>query len=208
MHRLAGFCFFMESRGDFMERENPSPQPGNANEWSVRAETYDWLEAVVFSIAVVVMIFTFFFRIVGVQGPSMENTLQNGDRVIISILDYHPKTGDIVVLNTPAVPTSPIIKRIIAVGGQTVNINYQTGAVYVDGKLRQEKYIRETTTFEGEDPVPMPVKVPKGSVFVMGDNRNNSFDSRSSAIGNVDMRNIMGHAVLRIFPTRSAGVLK
>ncbi len=191
-----------------MERENPSPQPEHANEWSIRAETYDWLEAVVFSIAVVVMIFTFFFRIVGVQGPSMENTLQNGDRVIISILGYHPKAGDIVVLNTPAVPTSPIIKRIIAVGGQRVNINYQTGAVYVDGKLRQEKYIRETTTFEGEDPVPMPVKVPKGFVFVMGDNRNNSFDSRSSAIGNVDMRNIMGHAVLRIFPTRSAGVLK
>lgn len=189
-----------------MAQVGPSAEPGG--ELNIKAETYDWLEAVVFSVAVVVMIFTFLFRIVGVEGPSMENTLQNGDRVIISILDYHPKSGDIVVLNTRAIPTSPIIKRVVAVGGQTVNIDYTTGAVYVDGKLQKEPYIRELTHFEGENPVSMPVKVPKGDVFVMGDNRNNSLDSRSGAIGNVDVRNIMGHAVLRIFPTKAIGVLK
>ena len=111
------------------------------------------------------------------------------------------------MLNTRAV-TSPIIKRVVAVGGQTVDINYSTGTVYVDGRARKEPYVREPTNFEGVNPVSMPVKVPKGYVFVMGDNRNNSLDSRSGAIGNVDVRNIMGRAVLRIFPTKSMGMLR
>lgn len=178
-----------------------------ADGFDIRSETYDWIEAIVFSIAAVVLLFTFIFRIVGVDGTSMQNTLQNGDRVVLSILNYHPKQGDIVVLTTKAVD-KPIIKRVIAVGGQTVDIDYSTGKVYVDGKLQKEPYIKDPTTFQGQDPVAMPVTVPKGYVFVMGDNRNNSYDSRSSAIGNIDERYIMGRAIFRIFPLAKLGGLR
>lgn len=172
-----------------------------------RSDLYEWAEAVVFSLSFVVLLFTFIFRIVGVDGISMLNTLQNGDRVIISDINYTPKQGDIIVLSTKALD-KPIIKRVIATGGQTVNINYESHQVFVDGKELSEPYIKEPTAFEGVGPVKMPVTVPKGDVFVMGDNRNESLDSRSSEIGMIDIRYILGKAVFRIFPFNGFGLLK
>lgn len=172
----------------------------------LKAEVYDWTEAVVFSVGAVVLLFTFVFRIVGVDGWSMLDTLGNGDRVMISVVGAAPKRGDIVVLTTKAVD-KPIIKRVIAVGGQTVDIDYDRHTVEVDGKILSEPYIREPTAFRGQDPVAMPVRVPKGFVFVMGDNRNESLDSRSAAIGLVDERQILGKAVFRIFPLKGFGIL-
>jgi signal peptidase I len=173
----------------------------------INREVYEWVEAVVFSLAAVVMLFTFIFRIVGIDGTSMLNTLQDKDRIVISILNYQPKRGDIVVLSTKAVD-KPIIKRIIALSGQKVDINYTTHTVYVDGLAQNEPFIKDLTTFQGRDPVKMPVTVPKNNVFVMGDNRNDSLDSRSSEIGMIDTRYILGKAVFRIFPIKSVGTLK
>ena len=173
----------------------------------INREVYEWVEAVVFSLAAVVMLFTFIFRIVGIDGTSMLNTLQDKDRIVISILNYQPKRGDIVVLSTKAVD-KPIIKRIIALSGQTVDINYITHTVYVDGVVQNELFIKDPTAFQGLNPVKMPVTVPKNNVFVMGDNRNDSLDSRSGEIGMIDTRYILGKAVFRIFPVKSAGILR
>lgn len=175
-------------------------------QFDLKTETYDWVEAIVFSVAVVVLIFTFFFRIVGVEGSSMTNTLQDGNRVIISDVNYTPKQFDIIVLSTKAV-TKPIIKRVIAVGGQSVNIDYTANKVYVDGKAINESFIREPMRSISGSIVSLPVTVPKGCVFVMGDNRNDSLDSRFSVIGMIDTRNILGKAVFRIFPLNKFGTL-
>jgi signal peptidase I len=175
-------------------------------EFDLKTETYDWVEAVVFSVAVIVLIFTFFFRIVGVEGTSMTNTIQNGDRVIISGIEYTPKQFDIVVLSTKAVD-KPIIKRVIAVGPSSVDIDYDTNTVYVDGKAIPESFIKQQMTQVGNVNNPH-YNVPAGFVFVMGDNRNDSHDSRYPDIGKVDDRNILGRAVLRLFPFNSFGVLK
>ena len=172
--------------------------------FDVKSETYDWIEAIVFSVAVIVLVFTFIFRIVGVEGSSMLNTLQDGNRVIISDINYTPKQFDIVVLSTKAV-TKPIIKRVVAVGGQTVNIDYSTNTVYVDGKAIKEKFIKDTMVKMGD--VALPARVPEGCVFVMGDNRNDSLDSRYQVIGMIDDRNILGKAVFRLYPFTEFGVL-
>ena len=172
---------------------------------NIKNELYDWAESIVFSVAAVVLIFTFLFRIIGVGGVSMENTLNAGvqhedqllDRVVITDLNYTPRRGDIVVITTKAIK-DPIIKRVIAVGGDTVNINFDTHTVTVNGKILNEPYIKEPTTEQGD--VTFPVKVPKGHVFVMGDNRNDSYDSRFKAVGMVDDRDIVGHAILCIYP--------
>ena len=174
---------------------------------SITSEAYEWAESIVFALAIVILIFTFVVRPVVVVGPSMENTLQSGDKVVIFNINYVPKQGDIVVLATKAV-TEPIIKRVIAVAGQTVNIDYATNTVYVDGKPFiapiKEKMVEPTR----EDLIKLPVKIPPGCVFVMGDNRNVSFDSRYTEIGIIKDNNILGHAVFRILPFSGFGALK
>ena len=169
------------------------------------SELYEWASAVTYAMCFVVLLFTFLFRIVGVQGISMKNTLNRDAisedqliaRVVITRLFYTPKQGDIVVLSTPAV-REPIIKRVIAVQGQTVQI--LSGKVIVDGTALTEPYVfpgAQTLTPSGGG---LAVTVPRGYVFVLGDNREHSHDSRWSDIGCVDVRKILGHAVFRIYP--------
>lgn len=134
----------------------------------------------------------------------MLNTLQDGNRVVISDINYMPKQFDIVVLSTKAV-ANPIIKRVIAVGGQTVNIDYDNNTVYVDGKAIDEPFIKEVMEPKGD--VALPAKMPKGCVFVMGDNRNHSLDGRYAEIGMIDDRNILGRAVFRLLPFKGIGAL-
>ena len=161
---------------------------------------YEWVQALVCSVLVVVMLFTFVIRMIGVDGHSMVPTLQDGDRLLVlnSMLYDDYKYGDIVVLRKSSFLSEPIVKRVIATEGQTVDIDFSTGSVYVDGVLLKEDYINELTfTEEG---TAFPLTVPEGSIFVMGDNRNHSNDSRDSRLGTVDSRYVIGKAVVLAFP--------
>ena len=161
---------------------------------------YEWVQALVCSVLVAVMLFTFVIRMIGVDGHSMVPTLQDGDRLLVlnSMLYDDYKYGDIVVLRKSSFLSEPIVKRVIATEGQTVDIDFSTGSVYVDGVLLKEDYINELTfTEEGTE---FPLTVPEGSIFVMGDNRNHSNDSRDSRLGTVDSRYVIGKAVVLAFP--------
>lgn len=163
-------------------------------------DLYEWVQALVCSVLTVVAIFTFFVRLIGVDGHSMVPTLQHGDRMLVlnSMFYDDYKYGDIVVLTKETFLSEPIVKRVIAVGGQTVDIDFASGSVYVDGKLLKEDYINELTfTSEGME---FPLTVPEGSIFVMGDNRNHSNDSRDSNLGTVDTRYVIGKAFVLAFP--------
>ena len=157
-------------------------------------DLYEWVQSLVGSVLVVVAIFTFVIRMMGVDGHSMLNTLQHGDRLLVvnSMLYHDYKYGDIVILRKDGVfDDDPIVKRVIAVEGQTVDIDFAEGIVYVDGEALEEDYIREPTyTAEGTE---FPLTVPEGSIFVMGDNRNGSSDT-------VDTRYVIGKAAFLIFP--------
>lgn len=164
-------------------------------------DLYEWVQSLVGSVLVVVAIFTFVIRMMGVDGHSMLNTLQHGDRLLVvnSMLYHDYKYGDIVILRKNGLfDDDPIVKRVIAVEGQTVDIDFAEGIVYVDGEALEEDYIREPTyTAEGTE---FPLTVPEGSIFVMGDNRNGSSDSRDYRLGTVDTRYVIGKAAFLIFP--------
>ena len=164
-------------------------------------ELYEWVQSLVGSVLVVVAIFTFGIRMLGVDGHSMLNTLQHGDRLLVlNSMFYHDyQYGDIVILRKDGVfDNDPIVKRVIATGGQTVDIDFNEGVVYVDGEALEEDYIREPTyTTEGTE---FPLTVPEGSIFVMGDNRNGSSDSRDYRLGTVDTRYVIGKAAFLLFP--------
>lgn len=169
---------------------------------------YEWFELFVIAFAIVIIIMTCIARHSPVEGESMMDTLHENDILIISDLFYTPKQGDIVVFQN-GYQTSfekPYVKRIIAVGGQTVTVDDDTGKVYVDGEeLDEESYAMFIDYMASDSTVMYPCKVPEGYVFVMGDNRNHSNDSRY--IGVVDERCILGRAVLRVFPLDRFGTV-
>ena len=141
------------------------------------------------------------FRVVVVSGPSMRNTLIDGDYIILmnNILYREPQQGDIIVASKDSFKNGePIIKRVIAMEGQEVDIDFETGIVYVDGAALDEEYtLTPTNQFEG---MIFPLTVDEGCVFVMGDNRNNSKDSRDPEIGLIDCREILGKAIFLALP--------
>ncbi len=171
-------------------------------------EALEWVDSIVASVIVVVLLFTFVFKIVGIVGESMTNTLMDGDRVLVYSLGYAPEVGDVLIISRNATniiededaPNERIIKRVIALEGQTVDIN-DNGLVTVDGVEIQENYVKDyAQTFPKDSRVQFPHVVADGCVFVLGDNRLGSLDSRSSAIGDVDTRYILGKAICRIMP--------
>lgn len=210
-------------RPDAWKEPSPEPSaPDSEPQESVLAGIFDWLDSIVMSVIAVVLIFTFLFRLVGIVGSSMNNTLEENDRVFIYNLFYTPKAGDIVVIsrnssNDSALQESgkePIIKRVIAVAGDTVDIRFEDGIgyVYVNGVLQDEPYIREPISEYKPilEAIRFPAFVPDGCIFVMGDNRNASLDSRSALIGDcgmIDTRYVLGRAVLRIYPFHKIGWL-
>ena len=168
-------------------------------------DLYEWTQALVCSVLAVVLLFTFVVRLIGVDGHSMVPTLQDGDRLLVlnALWDSDYAYGDIVVLRKESFMEEPIVKRVIAVEGQTVDIDFASGVVYVDDQPLEEPYINEPTYVE--EGTQFPLTVPEGSIFVMGDNRNHSSDSRSSDLGTVDTRYVIGKAVFLLFPGADEG---
>jgi len=204
--------------------------PVEAVKKNVAAEIFDWIEIFSSALLTVILLFTFIFRLVTVQGPSMEHTLHGGeiefgsttpDNLIISNLFYTPQRGDIVVIQVPNPSFStPIIKRVIATEGQVITFNFEKWQVTVyddleayysgQGRVLDEPYVNydpgsamSRESLSGSQ----PVIVEPGKVFVMGDNRNRSLDSRDSRVGQVDVRNIVGRVLLRVFPFHKFGAV-
>jgi len=200
-----------------MDEYNERPQTGEEETEEVRrpgAELYDWLQLFLGCVVAAVVLFNCVARLTRVNGDSMNHTLRDGEVMLIWSLGYTPEQGDIVVLNkTSAVlPGWPepraIVKRVIATGGQTVDIDYSTGTVYVDGQPLDEPYIAEEM-YVPFSPTMQAThwEIPQGSVFVMGDNRNNSTDSRDVQLGAIDCDYILGKAVLALWPPDRFGAV-
>ena len=175
---------------------------------------FEWVEIFSSAFLTVILLFTFIFRMVTVEGPSMQETLHAKDNLIISHLFYTPKQNDIVVIQVPnsAFFTVPIIKRVIAIEGQTVNFDFDNWIVYVDGEPLAEPYVNYMDRYPMDRssilPESLPITVEPGKIFVMGDNRNFSADSRNAAIGQVDVNNVVGRVMFRVFPFDKVGVVK
>ena len=174
-----------------------------------KQELYEWLRTLIIVVAAAVVLFVFILRPIRVDGESMRETLQDGD-LLIAVSNWlcgDYEAGDIVILSVPTFKEGkPIVKRVIATGGQTVDIDFDAGVVYVDGEALEEDYIRELTqTREGLE---FPVTLAESEVFVLGDNRNASNDSRSPDIGPVDTRNVIGKAAFLLLPGKTADLAK
>ena len=174
---------------------------------SLKLDLYFWLQALVMALVALILIFTLVGRIIGVDGSSMVPTLHHGDMLILQSLGYKPRQNDVVVLTKESFMEQPIVKRVIAVGGQTVDIDYTKNTVYVDGVALDEPYINELMEDLGPESI-THAEVPEGSIFVMGDNRNESLDSRSSYVGCIDERDILGKVLLCFMPFTDFGVVK
>lgn len=161
-------------------------------------EAFEWVQTLLYAVLAVVLIFTFVCRTIVVGGDSMNPNLHDGDTLLSSRLFYTPQFGDIVVITQPNTQEKTLIKRVIAVGGQTVEVDLERNAVLVDGEEVDNSFIAEPMTqaynMDG------PVTVPEGYVFVMGDNRNHSFDSRTDGLGLVDVNYIVGRVVWGLSP--------
>ncbi len=166
----------------------------------------EWYEALISAALVLVLIFSFFFRIIQVDGSSMVPTLVNGDKLIVWGAGYTPQRGDVVIVDSYTSYGKPLVKRVIAKGGDTLHRLCDPVRGLVNGEVLQEDYIAEPT-YLGYD-VTFPYTVPEGTVFVMGDNRNQSLDSRSTYVGCIDERDILGKVLVCFMPFTDFGVVK
>ena len=185
------------------KKEKVSEEKGN---WKKDLKVY--LHDLVMYVSVILIVFLLLFRIIVVSGDSMFSSLLDGDYLLlISNTFYHePKQGDVIVISKDSYDNgAPIVKRVIAVEGQIVDIDFDLGVVYVDGLPLDEPYVNTPTNrAEGVD---FPLLVEEGCCFVLGDNRNDSKDSRHPDIGLVDCREILGKAVLLVFPGTDDGMM-
>ncbi len=204
---------------NFNQVENTKEPSGKVSKWKTgwRKELLDWVEAIAVAVVVALVLRTFVMTLALVEGASMENTLNHGDRLYVNKLMYTPEKGDIVIVDTERHPQGPLVKRVIATEGDTIYIDPFTNLVYVNDELIEEDYIKGKTVLHGLmfytshniDPTKYsrenPIVLGEDEVFVMGDNRENSSDSRNLGIFTED--EIMGHAVFRFWPIGNIGLL-
>jgi signal peptidase I len=159
---------------------------------------YEWLDSLLIAVVVVFLVFAFIFRIVAVKGDSMNPTLKDGNWLAVKSINTTIRRGDIVIITQPNSLNEPLVKRVIAVGGDKVDINFTDGTVSINGEVIHEPYIAESTQRQFD--IAFPITVPEGCYFVMGDNRNNSIDSRSNVVGFISYGYILGTAEARLYP--------
>ena len=182
---------------------------GKREKGSLASDLFDWAEALVYALALLVVVCAFFVRLSGVQGTSMYPTLDNGDQLLLLSFGYNePERGDIVVLMADDFMDQPLVKRVIGIGGDVIDMD-PSGTVTVNGEALYEPYIND---LNGQDmylgDIQFPLTVPDGQVFVMGDNRNGSSDSRKAEVGTIPYEKIVGKAVFRLFPFNRMGQIE
>lgn len=192
------------------DRLEPFEEEKEEKKGRFQSSFYDWGEALILSLIFIVMLFTFVVRLIGVDGTSMIPTLHHRDVMAVSNLGYTPKKGDIVVLNKEEFARKthlegPIVKRVIATGGDEIDIDFALGRVYVNGEELDEPYINDFALPMNQEDMVFPQVVPEGCLFVMGDNRNGSTDSRNSALGMVDERYVIGRMLAVVWPLKNFG---
>ncbi len=172
---------------------------GNKDENKSWRFIYDWLDSLIYAIILILIVFAFLFRIVGVSGNSMNPTLLSGDWLTVKAVTKEIKAGDIVVFVKDDDPLKePLVKRVIAKGGDTIHIDFIEGTITVNGITLYEPYVAEKIEIMGD--FVYPLEVPEGHLFVMGDNRNDSLDSRFETIGFIDERCVIGVVNAKIYP--------
>ena len=178
-------------------------------------ELRDWVVSILIAVIVAFVVREYVFTLVKVQGQSMEPSLHNNDRLYVNRFFYTPDKGDVVIFTPATDPKRPYVKRVIATEGDTVYIDFRTGKVYVNDQLLEEEYIYEETreigTYiadlmkKGQYSKTEPIIIQPGYIFVLGDNRNNSKDSRH--LGPVPIDEVMGGAVFRFWPVNNMGTV-
>lgn len=200
-------------QSDEFEKSEETPQAVQARKTEAGREdtgsvVLAYLHDLVYLLSGLVIILLLLFRVVVVSGPSMINTLVDGDYLLLLSSTFYrtPNQGDIIVASKASFKDGePIVKRVIATEGQTVDIDFEAGIVYVDGEALKEDYTyTPTNVYEGTN---FPLTVDEGCVFVMGDNRNISKDSRNPEIGLIDCREILGKAILLFIPGTNKGTV-
>ncbi len=190
---------------DALEPANEAAEIQSSETKDTQKNVLSYLHDVVYTLIGVLIVMMLLFRIIVVSGPSMNMTLMDGDYILLlnNLFYREVQPGDIVVVSKQSFKDGePIIKRVIATEGQKVDIDFNSGVVFVDGKALDEPYVNTPTTlFEG---VTFPLTVDDGCVFALGDNRNNSKDSRNPEIGLIDEREILGKALFLFYPGKDA----
>ena len=215
----------IEGQTEPVPAEGAAPREPEKAAYDPLKDTYEWIHCIIVAVILCVLLFVLAARVIDVVGPSMLPSLEEGDKIIITRLAGDYEQGDIVVLQAKEFKKEPIVKRIVATGGQKLTIDFAKGTLTVDGRLMDEPYILERTIdrYDLMDPLyydtygikpeedisgdSVTITVPEGHIFVMGDIRNNSSDSRVNSIGYVDVRDVMGKVVFRIFPFDKIGAI-
>ena len=166
----------------------------------VTTTIFDWLSSLFTALVCVLLVLCFAFRVIDVDGTSMEPTLIDTDKVVITDLFYTPHNGDVIVISHGEDYEKPLVKRVIAIPGQELRIDFDKSEVYVDGKLLDEPYIQGVTIRGDKNPEDINGVIPEGKIFVMGDNRTVSLDSRYRSVDLIDVSAVIGKAQLVVIP--------